>query len=558
MKLFWVLCWFCGLSICCPALDREAFTFTKYDLHVRLEPEQQRIGVRGTITLRNDSDAPQQNVALQISSSLTWRSVQLDHEPLTFVSQPYTSDIDHTGSLSEAIVTLSNAVPAKGVIQLTVGYEGVIRADATRLTRIGVPENAAKDTDWDAIGNEFTVVRGIGYVTWYPIAVEAANLSEGSLFTTIERWKNRHRDSSMGVTFDRPALPLFFSGDQNSKRDDTISYTIAHFGVNVPLFAMADYKSVPARNGSSVNYLAGSEDAAKAYAALLSRVHPPSFLRGDDNLQILQLPNNEAAAYVSDSILLTPLNTPISTDAELNTVYALARQSKISERLWIQDGLAHYAQLIHIEKAGGRPLVLSYLNIRRSLLSEAVKGRPAAPQHETADSLINSGDDPKSQMKAMWVWWMLDEMCGDNAIPQAMANYRSASDKEPSYMQHLLEAACKKDLEWFFDDWVYRDKGLPDFHIASVFPRKNLKEGYLTTVTVENLGNTGAEVPVTLHDDSGNFTEKLLVKAKSQASVRFSTTYLPDQVTVNDGSVPESDFKNNTYKIDPAAEKSSP
>jgi hypothetical protein len=554
MKFLGVLCLLCGLSVCSPALDREAFTFIKYDLHVRLEPEQQRIGVRGSITLRNDSDVPQQNVVLQISSSLTWRSIQLDHEPLTFVSQPYTSDIDHTGSLSEAIVTLPNAVPAKDTIQLTIGYEGVIRADATRLMRIGVPENAAKDTDWDTISNEFTAVRGIGYVTWYPVATEAANLSEGSAFTTIERWKSRHRDSSMTITFDRPAFPLFFSGVQDSKHDDAIEYTIAHFGVNVPVFVTADYKSLPARNGSSVNYLSGNDDTAKAYGALSARLSLPSFLRSEGNLQILQLPSAEAAAFVSDSILLIPLNTPISTDAELNTVYALARQLKISERLWIQDGLAHYAQLAHIEKAGGRQLVLSYLTIRRSLLSEAAKGQPAMAQHETTDSLINSGDDPKSQMKAMWVWWMLDDMCGEDAIPQAMSNYQAASDKEPSYMQHLLEASCKKDLEWFFDDWVYRDKGLPDFNIASVFQRKNLKEGYLTTVTVENLGNAGAEVPVTLHDNSGNFTEKLLVKAKSKASVRFSTIYIPDQVTVNDGSVPESNFNNNTFKVEAVTE----
>src|ERR1051325_3798618 len=224
MKFFCVLCLFFGSSVCSLALDREAFTFTKYDLHVRLEPEQQRIGVRGTITLRNDSDTPQQNVALQISSSLTWRSIQLNHEPLTFVSQPYTSDIDHTGSLSEALVTMPNAVPAKGVIEITIGYEGVIRADASRLTRIGIPENAAKDTDWDTISNEFTAVRGIGYVAWYPIAAEAANLSEGSVFSTIERWKSRHRQSSMSIVFERPASPLFFSGGQESKHDDAIAY----------------------------------------------------------------------------------------------------------------------------------------------------------------------------------------------------------------------------------------------------------------------------------------------------------------------------------------------
>ena len=51
------------------ALDREAFTFTRYDLTVRLEPEQHRLGVRGRITLRNDSTEPQHIAALQISST---------------------------------------------------------------------------------------------------------------------------------------------------------------------------------------------------------------------------------------------------------------------------------------------------------------------------------------------------------------------------------------------------------------------------------------------------------------------------------------------------------
>ena len=111
------LCFLCVL--CAPAvnafsLDREAFTFTNYDLNVRIEPEQQRLGVRGKITLRNDSATPQKIAVLQISSSLDWRSIDAGDKAVQFVTQPYTSDIDHTGALSEAIVTLPQAVPPEG------------------------------------------------------------------------------------------------------------------------------------------------------------------------------------------------------------------------------------------------------------------------------------------------------------------------------------------------------------------------------------------------------------------------------------------------------------
>src|SRR5438270_7266510 len=96
------LCLLCTSVLNCVALDREAFTFTNYDLNVQVDPEQQRLGVRGKITLRNDSQSPQKIAVLQISSSLDCRSIRSDDKPLQFVTHPYTSDIDHTGALSEA------------------------------------------------------------------------------------------------------------------------------------------------------------------------------------------------------------------------------------------------------------------------------------------------------------------------------------------------------------------------------------------------------------------------------------------------------------------------
>src|SRR5205814_10295517 len=129
MRFLCVLCALCGCAFQSFALDREAFTFTNYDLDVRIEPEQQRLAARGKLTLRNDSASAQKNLALQISSTLDWRSIQFEGKPVQFVSQVYTSDIDHTGALSEAIVTLPQAVPPKDTINLEVGYEGTIPLD---------------------------------------------------------------------------------------------------------------------------------------------------------------------------------------------------------------------------------------------------------------------------------------------------------------------------------------------------------------------------------------------------------------------------------------------
>src|SRR5215831_20896047 len=191
-RSIFVLCVLCASVVRCFSLNREAFSITNYDVNAQVDPEQHRLGVRGKITLRNDSATPQKIAVLQVSSSLDWRSIKAGDKPLQFVRQPYTSDIDHTGSLSEAIVTLPQEVAPHGTIDLDIAYEGVIVLDATRLTRIGAPEDAAKSTDWDQIGPDFSAVRGAGYVAWYPIATDVANLSEGDrLFEVVARWKAR-------------------------------------------------------------------------------------------------------------------------------------------------------------------------------------------------------------------------------------------------------------------------------------------------------------------------------------------------------------------------------
>ena len=69
VKTLCFLCVLCGARFCL-SLDREAFSITNYDLNLQIEPEQHRLGVRGKITLRNDTSTPQKIAVLQISSSL--------------------------------------------------------------------------------------------------------------------------------------------------------------------------------------------------------------------------------------------------------------------------------------------------------------------------------------------------------------------------------------------------------------------------------------------------------------------------------------------------------
>jgi hypothetical protein len=559
----------CGSAFPSFALDRRAFTFTRYDLNARIEPEQQRLGVRGKITLRNDSDVPQKNLSLQISSSLHWSSIQFEGKPVEFVSQAYTSDIDHTGALTEAIVVLSRPVAPMQSIDLEIGYEGIVPQDATRLTRIGVPAETARHSDWDQIARDFTAVRGIGYVAWYPIATEAVSLSEGnSVFEEVGKWKQREAGVEMKLDFSytgegEPPM-LFCNGagqllmyEQISRAYNSHSRcTFLLTASRVPLFLIGKYAALD-KTAVNISYLPQHKSGANDYALAVEQVAPlVSKWFGDHRdtpatkAQVVELADRDAAPFESGNMLLMPF-TDNETTLLLSAVRQLTHLYFPSPRPWISEGLAGFAQASYFQEEKGRDAALAYLQSHRDALLQTEKGSTSHQgSRESEHSLTNAADDFYVQSKAMNAWWTLKDMIGDTALFAALHNYKASDDQDAHYMQKLIESQAHRDLTWFFDDWVYRDRGLPDLHIASVYPRRLENTGYMVAVTVENLGEAGAEVPVTVHMATGEATERLLIPGKSKASVRIVAPAAPQEVSVNDGNVPESGTSNHVYKIE--------
>lgn len=566
MKCCWVLCVLLISVVSGFSLDREAFTFTKYDLDARVEPEQQRLAVRGTIILRNDSAIPQKNASLQISSSLTWRSIQAAGKPLQFVSQPYESDIDHTGELSEAIVSLPNKIAPGGTVELTIGYEGVVVLDATRLTRIGVPRETAVHSDWDQIGRESSAVRGVGNVAWYPIATEAANLSEGnSLFETLGRWKRREQSADIKVKLrysnnEGNSVPMLFCNQAGTRLYEAMSRTqsvvadcdFAPLGLRVPTFVMAKYEILD-RSNVEIVYRAEHRASAESYAKAADTVQDfigEWFGKPREKAQVVELFDPGASPYESGSMLLTPLGDTDPKLLQVVLVHELTHAAFPSNHAWIYEGLAHFAQAEYRERRENRQAALDFLGLHRSavvaaekIIAERPKDAPAREESLTATSV-----DEFYRSKAAYVWWMLRDILGEDAFKKVLASYREDDDKDPAYVQRLVESQSKRDLQWFFDDWVYHDRGLPDFRVESAFPRKASQDNYLVTVTVENLGSAGAQVPVTVRFEGAELTERVEVRGKAKGVVRIATPKPPTEVVVNDGSVPESDMTNNVFK----------
>jgi hypothetical protein len=566
MKSFCVFFVIFGLASAAWGLDREAFTIAKYDLQIRLEPLQQRLGARGKITLRNDSAHPQTVVALQISSSLSWRSIRVDGKAVQFVSQTYTSDIDHTGALSEAIVTLPAEIKPKDSVELEIGYEGVIPLDATRLIRVGVPEGIAKHSSWDQISPSFTAVRGAGYVAWYPITTESADFSEGnSLFEVTDRWKAREAGSEFkaslsvsGAGGDKPvALLCGASGGGAFDVDFGQNWTLMSncywsvLGTIAPTFVTGHYVT-QSKPPLYLYSLAGHEAGVATYSNALEPAM--KFVSGwfgqpTAPIAIADFADPQSAPFESGTLLMASMAAEDSKLAGINLVHELVHSALPSSRPWVYEGLAHFAEAMYRQQQGGRQAALDFLGLHRAAFLESEKEVAAAKKNTPGQPLSGTFDETYYRSKAAYVWWMLRDMVGDDALKQAIRKYRAEDDKDPKYVEQLIEAAAKRDLGWFFDDWVYADRGLPDFHVQSVHPWKTERGMQFITITLENLGNAGAEVPFTILFEGGEISKRIEVRAKGTATTRVELPGAATEIVVNDGSVPESDVTNNGFKI---------
>jgi hypothetical protein len=567
-----VFCLLASLLAPAAAINREAFTITKYDLEVRLEPEQQRLGARGKITIRNDSSQPQKLVALQISASLNWRSIRVDGKAVQFVSQPYMSDIDHTGALSEAIVTLPVEIKPKDSVELEIGYEGVIPLDTTRLTRVGVPDAIAKHTSWDQISPSFTAVRGAGYVAWYPITTESADFSEGnSLFEVADRWKAREAGSEFKarVIMSRESAaraPLTICSPGGLRMIEEISRaqqvsgecSWARLGTITPTFVMASYVSEP-KPPLTLYSLPGDESGAATYSNALEPAM--KFVSGwfgqpSAPVAIADFADPNSAPFESGTLLMASMAAGDSKLAGINLVHELVHSALPSSRPWVYEGLAHFAEAMYRQQQGGRQSALDFLGLHRAAFLDSEKEVEAALRKNAGEKgvgqpLAGTFDETYYRSKAAYVWWMLRDMIGDDALKQAVGRYRADDDKDPKYVEQLIESAAKRDLGWFFDDWVYQDRGLPDIHVQSAHPWKPENGVQIVTVTLENLGNSGVEVPFKILFESGEVTKRIEVRAKSTATTRVEVPGMASEIVVNDGSVPESDLTNNGFQIPP-------
>ena len=536
--------------------ERKAVAITAWDLAVHLTPQQQSMEVHARVTLRNAGSAPLAQIPLQLSSTLHFETIGFRGKKVPFTTDTLASDADHTGKLTEAIIPLADPLAPAASMILDVNYGGTIPLTAARLTAIGAPDATAQASDWDRISEDFTGIRGFGNVVWYPVSSVPVSLSKGTtLFAEIGRQKQMDENATVSLRltdeFFSPTpsvlvLNAQFIPDAHPSAAPTASFPgviaaslpATRVGFDTPSLFVATRSET---GGNGLRILATDEDkgSAQRYIAAAALAEPliATWLgKARRTVTLLDLPETDDSPVETGDLLATPLSTDDAPHLVPVVVHALAHGAFQSPRVWLNEGVAAFLGSLWIEQTLGQTAAVENLNASRPALALA---EPASPGQGSGEDLLHATSAVYYRTKADYVLWMLRDIAGDKPLANALQAYDPTQDTKPEYFQKLLERASGKDLQWFFNDWVYNDRGLPDFSIVKVFPSREGRLQVLVAVDIVNDGYAAAEVPVTVKGMSGSTTERVRVPGRGRITYRIPFSEDPIEVDVNDGTVPE-------------------
>ncbi len=554
--------------------ERQAITFLAYDLDVHLRPRENAMAVRARMQVRNDSSAALHRVPLQISSTLRWTSVRVGDAAATFTEKRVDSDVDHTGVLREAVIALAQPLAPGQSLSIDVTYEGTAALSAARLEQIGTPMEASEASDWDRVSDDFVGLRGFGNVVWYPVASVPVALGDGARFfteTAAARQRQREATVAMKVTeefFGQPPNVAVLDGETFTVTPTSLPGTASVPGIvtctlpptrlgfaSPSLFLLT--RTV--REGDGVKVFARSEDVenAQAYMTATTIVTPlihrwlGSTPRGP--LNIVDLPEIGDAPFEDGEVLFADVQGKDPNRLADILIHSLTHLYFRSPYAWLQEGVPSFMSSLWTEQNRGRDAAIQLLDNSRGALSLAEPGEADAAG---AQALLLARDPVYYRTKATYVFWMLRDLAGDDALAQALRTYQPKLDVAGMEFERVLQLASGQNLKWFFADWVYHDRGLPDLAIAGVYPSKSSTPGsYIVSVDVLNSGTAEAQVPVSVSSGTTTVTEQVRVPAKSRMSHRFLLQGQPAEVAVNDGTVPEvqASVHRETLSVDAAS-----
>ncbi|HVG12711.1 MAG TPA: M1 family metallopeptidase [Flavisolibacter sp.] len=148
---------------------------------------------------------------------------------------------------------------------------------------------------------------------------------------------------------------------------------------------------------------------------------------------------------------------------------------KTFAHLWLSEGFATYLTNVYIENKYGRDSFVNRLASERAqvVAFAAENVNPVVDSVSPLMDLLNAN----SYQKGAWVLHMLRQQVGDSVFKKIIQTYYQQfkwNNADTRDFQKVAEAVCGKNLQTFFEQWLYKG-GIPELQIQTKIDEDKVK-----------------------------------------------------------------------------------
>lgn len=179
--------------------------------------------------------------------------------------------------------------------------------------------------------------------------------------------------------------------------------------------------------------------------------------------------------------------------------------------IWLNEGFASYSEALYLEYKFGKSSLQSAM---RSKFSENFRGSLYNPVNLFSETVYDKG---------AWVLHMLRNEIGDSNFFNSLRKYyelykyKNASTED---FKAVCESVSNKNLDRFFDDWVYNDKGI----IRCEYSFDNLNKTLSITQINEEFDNFHFNLDLRIIYSDGSSEVKTFRIEESRVSFDLNTS----------------------------------
>jgi len=204
--------------------------------------------------------------------------------------------------------------------------------------------------------------------------------------------------------------------------------------------------------------------------------------------------------------------------------------------IWLSEGFATYFTTLYLESKYGSNKRIQNMESARSRVLRFYERAPNTSIVDTTITELMRLLNTNSYQKGAWVLHMLRHILGDNTFWLGIQSYYSEFQNKnvlTEDFQKVIEKVSGKDLNWFFQQWIYQP-GQPEYNWTWNF---NLKNNNLF-IKIDQVQDDGTffkmPVDIGIYSEGNKIPEiKTLELHKPENIFNFSLDSEPDSIILD-------------------------